>query len=57
MEINMSIANIIFIAGMLILLLSVAKTFVDLISSTLDSSITKSRLKQLLEKEFKSTMQ
>ena len=59
MEINMSIANIIFIAGMLILLLSVAKTFVDLISSTLDSSITKSRLKQFskgVKKDSASTV-
>ena len=59
MEINMSIANIIFIAGMLILILSTVKTFVDLVSSTLDSSVTKSRLKQFskgVKKDSASTV-
>lgn len=59
MEVNITVANIIFIAGMLILLLSAAKTLIDLISSTLDSSVTKSRLKQFskgVKKDSASTV-
>lgn len=46
MQVNLQVANIIFIIGMLALILTSVKTFVDIVTYSLDNTITKSRLKQ-----------
>jgi Flp pilus assembly protein TadB len=57
---NLTIANIIFIIGMLFLILTSAKTTVDLISGVIDNTTTKSRLKQFnkgVKKDDKSNFE
>lgn len=59
MKIDLSVASIVFVIGMVFLILISAKTFIDLCSSTLDSSLTKSRLKQFskgVKKDSASTV-
>ena len=46
MKVDLQVANIIFVIGMLALILSVAKTLIDLLTYSIDSTTTKSRLKQ-----------
>lgn len=59
MKVDLQIANIIFVIGMLALILSVAKTLIDLLTYSIDSTTTKSRLKQFnkgVKKDSESTV-
>lgn len=55
MSMNLSVANIIFVIGMLVLILTTVKTFIDLCGLTFDSTVTKSRLKQFSKGVKKDT--
>ena len=46
MDMDVRIASIIFVVGILILIFTTVQNFVDLVGMTIDSSTTKSRLKQ-----------
>lgn len=46
MDMDVRIASIIFVVGILILILTTVQNFIDLVGMTIDSSTTKSRLKQ-----------
>lgn len=43
---NIQVANIIFIIGIVVLIITTVKTFVDISGSVIDNTVTKSRLKQ-----------
>ena len=55
MSMNLSVANIVFVIGMLVLILTTVKTFIDLCGLTFDSTVTKSRLKQFSKGVKKDT--
>jgi len=60
MATNLSIASMVFIIGMLLLLFSMVKTTIDLISGVFDNTTTKSRLKQFnkgVKKDDKSNFE
>lgn len=57
---NLSAANIVFIVGMMLLIFSIVKTTVDLVSGLFDNTMTKSRLKQFnkgVKKDDKSNFE
>ena len=59
MQLDLQVANIIFIIGMLALILTTVKTFVDIVTYSLDNTVTKSRLKQFnkgVKKDSLSTL-